>query len=93
VAARLPKKPGTQKLTPLSSASAHWEENMIADANTLAATPSLPRYAEIDRRLSAAVNAVLAVILSPRKFVPRKCVALSMNFGDIVTLEQAGLTT
>src|SRR5207249_8583871 len=65
VAARLPKKPGTQKLTPPSSADALWEKNMIAGAKTIAATPSLRRRAEIGRPLFAAVSAMLAVILCP----------------------------
>src|SRR5216684_5634479 len=65
VAAKLPKKPGTQKLTPPSSANALWEKNMIAGAKTIAATPSLRRRAEIGRPLFAAVSAMLAVILCP----------------------------
>src|SRR5436190_22777776 len=64
-AAKLPKKPGTQKLTPPSSANALWEKNMIAGAKTIAATPSLRRRAEIGRPLFAAVSAMLAVILWP----------------------------
>src|SRR6266566_147353 len=69
VAAKLPKKPGTQKLTPPSSANAQWEKNMIAGAKTIAATPSLRRCAEIGRPLFAAASAILAVILCPRKGV------------------------
>src|SRR6266581_1931643 len=64
-AAKLPKKPGTQKLTPPSSANADWEKNMIAGAKTIAATPSLRRCAEIGRPLFAAPSAILAVILRP----------------------------
>src|SRR5258707_11799791 len=86
VAARLPKNPGTQKLTPLSSANARWEKNMIAGAKTIAATPSLRRCAEIGRPLFAAASAILAIILCPGS------VSLPIKFGDIVTLEQAGLT-
>ena len=77
---------------PLSSANADWEKNTVADAKTVAAMPSLARCAEIGRRPFAAANAILAVILCPPEVLPRKCVAFQMNFGDIVTLEQAGLT-
>jgi hypothetical protein len=58
---------------------------MIAGAKTIAATPSLRRCAEIGRPLFAAASAILAVILCPVSDRPIK-------FGDIVTLEQAGLT-
>ena len=59
---------------------------MIAGAKTIAATPSLRRCAEIGRPLFAAASAILAVILCPVS------VWLPIKFGDIVTLEQAGLT-
>src|SRR5712672_3017281 len=66
VAARLPKKPGTQKLTPPSSANARWEKSRIADTTTIAATPSLRRCAETGGPLfAAAASAILAVILCP----------------------------
>jgi hypothetical protein len=37
------KKPGTQKLTPLSSANAHWEKRTIANNKGLAARQCLRR--------------------------------------------------
>jgi hypothetical protein len=86
VAARLPKKPGTQKLTPPSSADAQWEERIVADAMTIAATPSLRRWAEIGRLLFAATSAILALILCLVV-----CRLQRMSFGDTVTPEQAGL--
>ena len=48
--------------------------------------PSLRRCAEIGRPLFAAASAILAVMLCPVSVSP------PVNFGDIVTLEQAGLT-
>ena len=42
---------------------------MIAGAKTIAATPSPRRCAEIGRPLFAAADAILAVILCPRKWV------------------------
>src|SRR6478672_10453316 len=62
VAAKLPKKPGTQKLTPPSSADAQWEKNMIDGAKTNAATPSLRRRADFGRSLPAAASATSAVM-------------------------------
>jgi hypothetical protein len=62
VAARLPKKPGTQKLTPPSSANAQLEKPMMAGVKTHAATPSLRRRADFDRLLCAAASAMLTVI-------------------------------
>jgi len=54
---------------------------MIADARTLAATPSLRRDAEIGRLLFAAAGAILAIMLG--SVVGR----LPTKFGDIVIQE------
>jgi hypothetical protein len=62
VAAKLPKKPGTQKLTPPSSADAQLEKNMIAGAKTIAATPSLRRRADFGRSRFPAASAMLTVM-------------------------------
>src|SRR5712671_767080 len=81
VAARLPKNPGTQKLTPLSSANARWEKNMIAGAKTIAATPNLRRCAEIGRPHFAAASAILAVILSTVSVWPSNKIRRHRNPG------------
>ena len=82
VAARLPKRPGIQKLMPPSSANAQ-SENMITGAKTIVATLSLCRCAS--RLLFAEAAAILAVILRPVK-----CVSLRIEFDDMVTQGQAG---
>src|SRR4029077_7090847 len=81
VAARLPKRPGIQKLTPPSSANAQWEKNMIAGAKTIAATPSLRRCAEIGRPFFAAASAILAVILCPVSVSPSNKIRRHPNPG------------
>jgi len=69
VAARLPKKPGTQKLMPFSSARAQWEENNMANVRTLAERQTLRRCAGIERSPLAAASAILAVTLWLQKMV------------------------
>jgi hypothetical protein len=63
------------------------EKNVIPDARTIAATPSLRRCAEIGHPLFAAIGAILAIML-----YPRECVGPEHNPVDTVTPEQAGLT-
>jgi hypothetical protein len=60
---------------------------MIVGARTIAATPSLRRCAEIGRPLFAAASAILGTISCPVKVC-----RLRIQLGEIVTLEQAGLT-